>query len=85
MRSGIEPPLLDRVMVHEAAHAATVSHGLLGGIRSQVPQELWVPVEEWAAQLVENHGLEVLAAASSSLGRPVCMSGLCLHARHDVQ
>lgn len=74
---GLEPPLLDRVLLHEAAHAATVSHGLLGALRSFLPSSLWVPTEEWAAALVEAHGIEAAEAASKSLGRPVCVRGFC--------
>ena len=74
----VMPPLLDRVMLHEAAHAITVSRGLLGRMRSVVPESAWVPVEEWAAQLVEGHAIEAVAAASRSLGRPVCVDGTCM-------
>jgi len=74
----VMPPLLDRVMLHEAAHAITVSRGLLGRMRSVVPTSAWVPVEEWAAQLVEGHAIEAVAAASRSLGRPVCVDGTCM-------
>lgn len=73
----VRPPLLDRVMLHEVSHAVTVSHGLLGPLRRQVPPNLWVAVEEWAAQLMEAYSLEALEAASESLGRPVCVRGLC--------
>ena len=77
----VSPPLLDRVMVHEAAHAITISHGLLESIRAVVPEPYWVPVEEWAAQLVEEHGIEAAELASQALGRPVCVHGRC-HGRH---
>ncbi len=73
----LNPPELDVVMLHEVAHAVTMSHGLLRHIRSRIPEEYWVPVEEWAAQLVGEHGVEAVAAASSALGRPVCVRGLC--------
>lgn len=65
------PPLLDRVMLHEVAHAIVASWGLRGSGRE------WSGVDEWGAQLVENHSLEALEAASTALGRPVCVSGLC--------
>jgi hypothetical protein len=74
----VMPPLLDRVMLHEVAHAITVSWRLLGRVRSAVPASAWVPVEEWAAQLVEGHAIEAVAAASRSLGRPVCVEGACM-------
>lgn len=75
--SEVRPPLLDRVILHEVAHAVTMSHGLLGPLHTGVPESLWVPVEEWAVQLVENHGMEAVALASEVLGRPVCVRGLC--------
>lgn len=73
----IEPPFLDKVLLHEVAHAITISHGLLDVLRMVVPEDYWVFVEEWAAQLVENYGIEAVALTSKSLGRPVCVSGLC--------
>lgn len=73
----VRPPLLDRVMVHEAAHAITMSYGLLDALHDVTPPESWVPVEEWAAGLVESFGMEAAAAASEALGRPVCVRGFC--------
>ena len=71
--SEVLPPLLDRVVLH----AVTMSHGLLGPLHDMIPERLWVPVEEWAVQMVENHGMEAVALASEALGRPVCVRGLC--------
>ena len=73
----VQPPLLDRVMVHEAAHAVTMSYGLLDSLHDMVPRDKRVQVEEWAVELVEKFGIEALALASESLGRPVCVRGLC--------
>ena len=75
--SAVAPPLLDRVLLHEVAHAITVSHGLLGTLRIALPWRLQVLVEEWAAQLVENHAVEAAELTSEILGRPVCMYGYC--------
>lgn len=72
----VKPPLLDKVMLHEVSHAITVSYGLLDSLRAMIPPYLWVNVEEWAAQLVENHALEASMAASDSLGRPICIGGI---------
>ena len=71
------PPLLDKVMLHEVAHAITVSWELLKDIRSYTLRGDIVGVEEWAAQLVENHAMEAVNAASEALGRPICVRGLC--------
>ena len=75
--SAVKPPLLDRVVMHEVAHAVTISYGLVSRLRAALPPELWVFVEEWAAQLVEMHAIEVSAIASETLGRPVCVHGRC--------
>ena len=76
--SNVTPPLLDQVMLHEMAHAITVSHGLLGPLRAQLPPELWVLVEEWAVELVEKYSIEAIMLTSESLGRPLCIRGYCI-------
>lgn len=73
----VRPPLLDRVIVHEVAHAVTMSYGLLESLHSMIPYSSWVQVEEWVAELIEKHGIETVAMASESLGRPVCVRGYC--------
>lgn len=73
----LNPPELDMVMLHEVAHAVTMSHGLLPDIRSVLPRDYWVPVEEWAAQLVGEYGTEAVDAAAMALGRPICVRGYC--------
>lgn len=73
----VKPPLLDKVVLHEVSHAITVSYGLLEPLRAKLPRYLWVDVEEWAAQLVENHAIEASGLASTVLGRPVCIGGVC--------
>ncbi len=73
----VQPPLLDKVMLHEVAHAVTLSWELLPRMRREVMRGDIIGVEEWAAQLVENHALEAVRAASEALGRPICVRGLC--------
>lgn len=77
VRNDLTPPLLDRVVLHEVAHAITVSWGLLPDVRSGVMRGDIIDVEEWAAQLVENHAMEAVQAARRALGRPICVRGLC--------
>ena len=77
LNSSLRPPLLDRVLLHEVAHAVTISHGLLTTLRSKLPTDTWVHAEEWSAQLVENHAMEAVQAARRALGRPICVRGLC--------
>ena len=79
--SAVEPPLLDRVALHEAAHVVSIAHGTLQPLRAMLPERLWVPVEEWAAREVEANGIEAAELASRMLGRPVCVNGLC-HGQH---
>lgn len=75
--SSLTAPMLDRVVLHEVAHAIAISWGLLDGVVADVPRDLRVPVEEWSAQMMENHAIEAIHAASAALGRPVCVRGLC--------
>ncbi len=67
----VRPPLLDRVLLHEMAHAVAMSRGLLPAPVDRVG------VEEWAAGMVESHGIEMVGLASEVLGRPVCVEGWC--------
>lgn len=83
VNGNLVPPLLDKVMLHEVAHAVTVSWNLLPRLRSKVPPESWVDAEEWSAQLMENHALEVVQAAIRSLGRPVCVRDMCAELQAD--
>ena len=73
----LKPPLLDKVLLHEVAHAVTISYDMIDTLHSITPRESWNDVEEWAVQLVENYGIEAAEAASMSLGRPVCVGGFC--------
>lgn len=76
----LEPPMLDKVVLHEVAHAITVSYGLLPPLRSKIPPDLWVLVEEWSASLLEQYALEAGILASQALGRPLCIFGYCINA-----
>ena len=74
----LAPPMLDRVLLHEIAHAVTISHGLIPSMRSKAMRGDLAGLEEWAAQLVENHAIEAVEAARMVLGRPVCIRGTCV-------
>lgn len=69
--------MVDRVLLHEIAHAVTMAHGLLDTLHMGLSDRLWTPVEEWSAQLVENHAMEAVEAATMALGRTICIGGLC--------
>lgn len=77
LSSELAPPVLDRVLLHEVAHAVTMSYNHLGGLDGMVRSGDRIGVEEWAAQLVENHAIEAVAISSEILGRPICVRGLC--------
>ena len=77
LASWLEPPLLDQVALHEAAHVVAIAHGMLPALHAAVPSAARVPVEEWAANAMELHGLEAADIASRMLGRPVCVRGFC--------
>lgn len=72
----LRPPKLDEVLMHEVAHALTISYGLLGGLHGAAGDS--IALEEWAAAFMERHGIEAAALASRSLGRPVCVRGMCV-------
>lgn len=73
----LRPPLLDRVVLHEVAHAITISYGLLDSLREVLPEQYWIWAEEWACHIVETYGMEASKLASDMLGRPVCVRGFC--------
>lgn len=79
----VVPPLLDKVVLHEVAHAITMSWGLLPDLRRAVSTRAQTAAEEWGAQLVENHAIEAIMASNSILGRPVCVRGDCIYGLGD--
>lgn len=78
LSSDIPPQLLDKVMLHEAAHAVSISRGLFNRIEGLIPEANRIEVEEWSAQAMAEHSLDTIAVASRALGRPVCIRGLCM-------
>lgn len=76
--TALTPPMTDKVLLHEIAHAITMSHGLLDVLHILLPEPYWLQIEEWSAQLMENYAIEASALASESLGRPVCVQNLCI-------
>ena len=63
--------MLQRVMAHEAAHCSMHSYGLLDSLHRIIPEESWVPVEEWVCNYLADHGRETLHAASVALSAPI--------------
>lgn len=64
---GLSPDRLEHVMAHEAAHACMVSYGMLDDVREFSNDH--VRAEEWACNLVADHGAEIMAAAAQALKR----------------
>lgn len=77
LSEGIPAPLADQVALHEAAHVVASAHGMLPSLRAAVTPSSSVAAEEWAAKVMELHGLEAADLASRMLGRPVCVRGFC--------
>ena len=80
--SNVLPPLLDRVVLHEVAHAVASSHGFLDHLPHFVQKDVAMGIDEMVAQLVESYSVEAVAMASTVLGRPVCVHGICARADH---
>lgn len=78
LSASLSPPMLDRVLLHEVSHAVTMGYGILPSLTEAVKRGEAIRAEEWAAQLVENHGMEAAAIASGVLGRPLCVRGFCV-------
>lgn len=62
------PPFLYRVLVHELAHCAMVSYGLLDRLHALVPYGRWIEVEEWVCNFIADYGMEIYESAYESLG-----------------
>lgn len=71
------PPMLDMVYLHEAAHAMMEEAGVTDLLSAMHDPQQAVAVEELLAWFLEAHAIEVIDAVSRSLGREVCVSGLC--------
>lgn len=74
----VMPPLLDRVFLHEATHAIMEDAGINDLLRQLPDDRQTVLAEEALAWFLETHAIEAIDAVSRSLGRPVCMRGICM-------
>lgn len=57
-----------RVFIHELAHCAMFSFGLIEEIHSMVYPEHWIDAEEWICNFMADYGTEIFRAASRYLG-----------------
>lgn len=74
----VMPPLFDQVFLHEAAHAIMEDAGVNDLLRQLPDDRQTVLAEETLAWFLETHAIEAIDAVSRSLGRPVCVSGICM-------
>ena len=77
----VMPPMFDQVYLHEAAHAMMEEAGV-NDLLQLTDERNHVMAEETLAWFLESHAIEVIDAVSTSLGRPVCVMGICLGGRH---
>lgn len=66
---------LDRVLLHEATHAAMITYGM------NVPCCNEIQMEEWACNLIANRGREILQAVDQLMPRSV---GSALRTWHGI-
>lgn len=78
----ILPPMFDQVYLHEAAHAAMIETNLpeLLSVGGKSDTTL---TEELLAWFLESYSVEIINAVNESLGRPVCVRGLCAKGLND--
>lgn len=78
LSSDIPFELIDRVMLHEMAHVISHEYGIDLALGNLVDDVNLIPIEEMAAQTAAEHSMELVAASSRALGRPVCVDGVCI-------
>ena len=76
--------MYDRVYLHEVAHASMVESGVSDQLSRVAAGRKLVFLEELLAWFLESHSIEVIDAASKSLGRPLCIDGLCMRGTENV-
>lgn len=70
--------MFDKVYLHEAAHAMMEEAGVTELLEQLPDERQQVMIEELLAWFLETYGIEVIDATIRSLGRPVCVDGLCI-------
>lgn len=79
--NAVMPPLFDKVLIHEAAHAMMEEAGVSDLLAQAADERQQVFAEELLAWFLETHAIEVVDAVSRALGRKVCVDGTCLGGR----
>lgn len=68
MSSSLEGSFKKRVLLHELGHCVMLSYGLILSIRYNLPEDLWIPAEEWCCNLIADYGEEIFDKAHKVLG-----------------
>lgn len=59
---------LARVTIHEMAHAAMVSFGMLDDIHAWAHPDRWIEAEEWACNFIADYGMVIFKSAYALIG-----------------
>lgn len=80
-------PMFDQVYLHEIAHAIMSETGVTELLSAATDDRQQVMIEELLAWFLEHHAIEAIDAASSSLGRRICVDDRCSHGtdQHNPQ
>lgn len=71
--------MIDQVLIHEATHAMMEEVGINAFLsRNTEDHQQQIIAEEMLAWFLETHAIEILDAVSMSIGRSVCVNGLCV-------
>ena len=77
MSTDVPLAMYDKVFLHEAAHALMWEAGVTDLLSQVTAEREQVFLEELLAWFLESHSIQVIDAATRSLGRPLCVDGLC--------
>lgn len=65
---GISGGFFMRVLIHEIAHCAMSSYGLLDDLHRMVRPDMWVEAEEWVCNFMADYGLRIYESAYRVMG-----------------
>lgn len=58
---------LETVLIHELAHCAMFSYGIIDDIRQMVRPEDYIEVEEWVCNFIANYGVDIISTSTELL------------------
>ena len=68
LSSSLKGDMIVQVLLHELAHAAIFSFGLLQDIHRAVPPPMWIEAEEWVCNFIADYGRKIFQSAYAILG-----------------